>query len=49
MASRPRRAKLDKLLHLVCWEADGVRGMKLELEHFLNQHDIDMSLKRDIP
>jgi hypothetical protein len=25
-----------KPLRLACWNADGVRGRKLELEHFLN-------------
>jgi hypothetical protein len=30
---------------LVCRNADGVRGRKPELEHFLSQHSEDMSLK----
>jgi hypothetical protein len=42
MASRPRRTDLAKLLRLTCWNADGVRGRKLELEHFLNQHDVNI-------
>jgi hypothetical protein len=33
-----------KALRLVCWNADGVRGRKLELEHFLNQHGVDICL-----
>ena len=33
-----------KPLRLACWNADGVRGRKLELEHFLGQHDVDICL-----
>jgi exonuclease III len=33
-----------KPLRLACWNADGVRGRKLELEHFLNQHGVDICL-----
>jgi hypothetical protein len=29
---------------LACWNADGVRGRKQELHHFLEQHGIDISL-----
>ena len=36
-----------KPLRLACWNADGVRGMKLELEHFLGQHDVDICLLRE--
>ena len=43
MVARPRTERA-KLLRLACWNADGVRGRKLELEHFLNQHDVDISL-----
>jgi len=32
-------------LRLACWNADGVRGRKLQLEHSLYQHGADMSLK----
>ena len=31
-----------KALRLACWNADGVRGRKLELEHFLSQHCVDI-------
>jgi exonuclease III len=34
--------KQGKALCLACWNADGVRGRKLELEHFHNQHDVDI-------
>jgi hypothetical protein len=33
-----------KTLHLACWNAEGVRGRKLELEQFLNQHGVDICL-----
>jgi exonuclease III len=33
-----------KALRLVCWNADGVRGRNLDLEHFLNQHGVDICL-----
>ena len=36
-------------MRLVCWNVEEVRSMKLELEHFLKQHGVDMSLKRDNP
>jgi exonuclease III len=29
---------------LACWNADGVRGKKQELDHFLGQHGIDICL-----
>jgi hypothetical protein len=31
-------------MRLACWNADGVGGRKLELEHFLSQHGVDISL-----
>ena len=34
--------QLCKALRLACWNADGVRGRKLQLEHFLNQHGVDI-------
>jgi hypothetical protein len=37
-----------KALPLACWNADGVRGRKLELEHFLSQHGVDMSLDKKL-
>ena len=30
-----------KALRLACWNEDGVRDRKLELEHFLSQHGVD--------
>jgi exonuclease III len=44
MAERPRRTERAKLIRLACWNADGVRGRKLELEHFLSQHGVDICL-----
>jgi len=31
-------------MRLACWNADGVRGRKFELEHFLSQHGVDICL-----
>jgi hypothetical protein len=44
MAARPRRTERSKTLSLASWNADGVRGRKLELEHFLNQRGVDICL-----
>jgi hypothetical protein len=33
-----------KALRLPCWNVDGVHGRKLELEHFLSQHRVDICL-----
>ena len=44
MAARPRRTQRGKALRLACWNADGVRGRKLELEHFLSHHGVDICL-----
>ena len=44
MAARPRRTVRGKALRLACWNADGVRGRKLELEHFLSHHFVDICL-----
>jgi hypothetical protein len=33
-----------KALRLASWNADGVRGRKLEMEHFLNQHSFNIFL-----
>jgi hypothetical protein len=44
MAARPRRKDRGKTLRLACWNADGLRGRKLELEKFLGQHCVDMCL-----
>jgi hypothetical protein len=42
MAARHNRTDRGKVLRLACWNADGVRGRKLELEYFLNQHGVDV-------
>jgi len=44
MAARPRKTERCKELRLVCWNADGMRGRKLELQHFLSQHGVDICL-----
>jgi len=44
MAARPRRTVWCKALRLACWNAVGVRGGKLELEHFLSLHGVDICL-----
>ena len=44
MAARPKRTKWNKSLRLACWNSDGVRGRKQELDHFLGQHGIDIRL-----
>jgi hypothetical protein len=44
MAARPRRTERCKALNLACRNADGVRVRKLELEHFLIQHGVDICL-----
>jgi exonuclease III len=43
MAARPRRTQ-GKALRLTCWNADGVRGRKLELEQLLSEHGVDICL-----
>jgi hypothetical protein len=42
MAALPRRTERCKALGLACWNADGVRSRKLELENFLSQHRVDI-------
>ena len=44
MAARPSRMVRYKALRLACWNAEGVRGRDLELEHFLREHGVDISL-----
>ena len=34
---------------MACWNADGVRGRKLELDHFLGQYVIDIYLLTESP
>ena len=45
MAARPRTGRA-KTLRLACWNADGVRGGKLELEHFLGQHGVSIYVSK---
>jgi len=44
MAARPRRTEWCKALRIACWNTDGLRGSKLQLEHFLSQHGVDICL-----
>ena len=44
MAARTRRTELYKTLRLACWNGDRVRSRKLELEHFLSQHGVDICI-----
>jgi hypothetical protein len=42
MPVRRRRTDWVRALRLACWNADGVRGRKLEMEHFLSQHGVEI-------
>jgi hypothetical protein len=42
--ARRRRTDWGKSLCLACWNADGVQGRKLELEHILSQNGVDIFL-----
>jgi hypothetical protein len=44
MAANPRKTVCCIALRLACWSAEGVRGSKLDLEHFLRQHGVEISL-----
>ena len=44
MEARPRRTVFSIALRLASWNTDGVRGRKLELEHFLSQHGVVICL-----
>ena len=44
MVVRSRKTQRRKSLRLACWNMDGVRGRKIELEHFLSQHGVDICL-----
>ena len=44
VTARPRRTERCKALSLACWNGDGVRARKLEWEHFLSQHGVDICL-----
>ena len=42
MPARPRSKERSKTLRFACWNEDGVRGRKLQVEHFLNQHSVEI-------
>jgi len=44
MVALRRRTERCKPLRLACWNLDGVRGKKLEMEHFLSQHGVEICL-----
>jgi hypothetical protein len=44
VAVRPKRTKWTNALRLACWDTGGVRGRKQKLDHFLEQHGIDICL-----
>ena len=46
MAAQPRRKRTEALL-FACCNANGFRGRKLELDHFLRQNRIDIFLLTD--
>ena len=41
-----RRTEQGEALCLACWNAEGLRGRKLELEHFHSHHGVDICLLR---
>ena len=43
MAAHPKAHNV-KALRLACWKADGVRGRKMEMDHFLGKHGVDICL-----
>jgi len=48
MTARPMSKERCKALRLACWNADVVRGSKLELEHFSSQNGVDVCLLIEI-
>jgi hypothetical protein len=44
MTARLRRANGGKALRLAYWNADRIRGLKLEVDHFLSEHGVDICL-----
>jgi hypothetical protein len=44
MTARPRKANGGKALRLAYWNADGIRGRKLELHQFLSEHGVGICL-----
>jgi hypothetical protein len=43
MAARPRGSTV-KAVRLAFWNADGIRGKKFGMDHFLAQHGVDVCL-----
>ena len=41
-------AAYPKALRLACGNADGVRGTKMELDHFLGKHGVDICLPTEV-
>ena len=46
MVAHPK-AHSVRALRLACWNADGVRGRKMELDHFLGKHGVDIGLQTE--
>jgi hypothetical protein len=44
MTAWPRRANGGNALRLAYWNTDGIRGRKPELDQFLSEHGVDISL-----
>jgi exonuclease III len=47
MAARARRS-IGKALRIAFWNANGVRGRKIELDYFIAQHGVDVCLLNEI-
>ena len=47
MTAQPR-AHSARALRLACWDADSVRGRKLQLNHFLGKHGVDICILKHI-
>ena len=39
---------MGKALRIAFWNADGVHGRRIELDHFLGQHGVDIYLLSEI-
>ena len=44
MAARPKKTNVGKALRVAFWNADGVRGTRIELGYLLCQHGVDFCL-----
>jgi hypothetical protein len=44
MAARPRMTERVSVLPFACWNAETLSGRKLEQEHFLSHHGVDICL-----